>query len=448
MCGICGIAVARGGPHISEDILRKMNASITHRGPDEDGFYVNEKVGLASRRLSIIDLTSGTQPISNEDRTIRIVFNGEIYNYRELRGYLEKHGHLFRTQSDTEAILHLYEEFGTDCLQHLDGIFAFAIWNENKQELLLARDRMGIKPMYYTHLPDWQFIFGSEMKSILTNPAVERKIDLISLNEFLSYEYVPSPRTIIRNVWRLEAGHFLIYNRRGIEIHPYDSLSFRQSESRPPVDWRDYSASLYDTLHSAVQRELVSDVPVGVLLSGGLDSSTIAALMVDLYPGKVESFTIGFEEASFDESKYARKVANYLDTQHNEMILSSKRAVELVGEISNFLDEPFADSSIIPTYLLSRFARQKVKVVLGGDGGDELFAGYPTVLSHRLIGYYERLIPWTLRAYVAPRIMDQLKVSFDNISLDFRLRRFLHLHDAVRVSFLVRAISLRAGQAS
>ena len=425
MCGICGIAVARGGPQISEALLRKMNATISHRGPDEDGFYVNEKVGLASRRLSIIDLTSGTQPISNEDNTIRIVFNGEIYNYRELRDYLEKHGHLFRTQSDTETILHLYEEFGTDCLQHLDGIFAFAIWNDNKQELLLARDRMGIKPMYYTHLPDWQFIFGSEMKSILANPAVERKIDLISLNEYLSYEYVPSPRTIIRNVWRLEAGHFLIYNRRGVEIHAYDSLSFRQSESRPPVDWRDYSASLYNTLSSAVQRELVSDVPVGVLLSGGLDSSTIAALMVDLYPGKVESFTIGFEEGSFDESNYARKVASYLNTQHNEMVLTSKKAVELVGEISNFLDEPFADSSIIPTYLLSRFARQKVKVVLGGDGGDELFAGYPTVLSHRLIGYYERTVPWVLRAYIAPRVMDQLKVSFDNISLDFRLRRFL-----------------------
>lgn len=425
MCGICGVAIARGGPHVSELVLRKMNASITHRGPDEDGFYVNEKVGLASRRLSIIDLTSGTQPISNEDETIRIVFNGEIYNYRELRDYLEKHGHLFRTQSDTEAILHLYEEFGTDCLQHLDGIFAIAIWNENKQELLLARDRMGIKPIYYTHLPDWQFIFGSEMKSILANPAVERKIDLISLNEYLSYEYVPSPRTIIRNVWRLEAGYFLIYNRRGIEIHPYDSLSFRQSESRPPVDWRDYSSSLYNALRSAVNRELVSDVPVGVLLSGGLDSSTIAALMVDLYPGKVESFTIGFEEGSFDESKYARQVARYLHTQHNEMVLTSKKAVELVGEISNFLDEPFADSSAIPTYLLSRFARQKVKVVLGGDGGDELFAGYPTVLSHRLIGYYERLFPWVLRAYVAPRIMDQLKVSFENISLDFRLRRFL-----------------------
>jgi asparagine synthase (glutamine-hydrolysing) len=425
MCGICGVAISRGGPQVSREILEKMNESITHRGPDEDGFYVNDKVGLASRRLSIIDLAGGRQPISNEDGTMKIVLNGEIYNYRELRTYLEKHGHLFHTQSDTEVILHLYEEFGTDCVQHLDGIFAFAIWNENTQELMLARDRMGIKPMYYTHLPDWQFIFGSEMKAVLSNPAVERKIDLIALNEYLSYEYVPTPRTIIRNVWRLEAGHFLIYNRRGVEIREYDSLTFRQSESRPPVDWRDYSAALYDTVRSAVQRELVSDVPVGVLLSGGLDSSTIAALMVDLYPGKVESFTVGFEEGSFDESQHARKVATYLNTQHNEMILTSKKAVDLVSEISGFLDEPFADSSIIPTYLLSRFARQKVKVVLGGDGGDELFAGYPTVLSHRLIGYYERLVPWALRAYVAPQIMKGLRVSFDNISLDFRLRRFL-----------------------
>lgn len=425
MCGICGIAVTRGAPPVSQAILEKMNASIAHRGPDEDGFYVNDKVGLASRRLSIIDLAGGRQPISNEDNTMKIVLNGEIYNYRELRDYLEKHGHLFRTQSDTEVILHLYEEFGSDCVQHLDGIFAFAIWNEKTHELFIARDRMGIKPMYYTHLPDWQFIFGSEMKAVLSNPAVERKIDLIALNEYLSYEYVPTPRTIIRNVWRLEAGHFLIYNRRGVEIRAYDSLSFRQSESRPPVDWRDYSSALYGTIRSAVQRELVSDVPVGVLLSGGLDSSTIAALMVDLYPGKVESFTVGFEESSFDESKYARKVANHLNTQHNEMILTSKRAVELIGEISNFVDEPFADSSIIPTYLLSRFAHEKVKVVLGGDGGDELFAGYPTILSHRLIEYYERLTPWLLRAYVAPKVMDRFKVSFDNISLDFRLRRFL-----------------------
>ncbi|MCB9110544.1 MAG: asparagine synthase (glutamine-hydrolyzing) [Anaerolineales bacterium] len=425
MCGICGMAASRGGPPISHEVLKKMNDIIAHRGPDEDGFFVNDKVGLASRRLSIIDLAGGTQPIPNEDGSMQIVFNGEIYNYRELRNFLEKHGHTFRTQSDTEVILHLFEEFGTDCIQHLDGIFAFAIWNETKQELLIARDRMGIKPMYYTHLPDFQLVFGSEMKSILANPAVERKIDLISLNEYLSYEYVPTPRTIIQNVWRLEAGHYLLYNRRGLEIQAYDKLTFHQSESRPPVDWRDYSTSLYETLSSAVKRELVSDVPVGVLLSGGLDSSAIAALMTELYPGQVESFTIGFEEDSFDESRHARKVAKRLNTAHNEMILTGKKAVELVSEISNFLDEPFADSSIIPTYLLSRFARQKVKVVLGGDGGDELFAGYPTVLSHRLIEYYERSVPWTLRAYVAPRMMDLFKVSFDNISLDFKLKRFL-----------------------
>lgn len=425
MCGICGIAASRGGPPISKEILETMNRSIAHRGPDDDGYYVTEKVGLAMRRLSIIDLTSGTQPIANEDHTMWIVFNGEIYNYRELREYLEKHGHVFRTHSDTEVILHLYEEFGADCVQYLDGIFAFAIWNDRTGELLLARDRMGIKPMYYTHLPDWQFIFGSEMKAVLSHPAVERKIDLISLNEYLSYEYVPTPRTIIRNVWRLEAGHILIYNRRGVESKPYAGLSFQQSESRPPVNWRDYSTELYSELRSAVQRELVSDVPVGVLLSGGIDSSTIAALMVDLYPGQVESFTVGFEEDSFDESRYAQMVANHVGTHHNEMILTAKKAVELVSDLTKFLDEPFADSSIIPTYLLSKFARQKVKVVLGGDGGDELFAGYPTILSHRLIGYYERLTPWVLRAYIAPRILDNLRVSFDNISLDFRLRRFL-----------------------
>jgi asparagine synthase (glutamine-hydrolysing) len=426
MCGICGIvAIGLSTQAVSQRILERMNQSITHRGPDEDGFYVTEEAGLASRRLSIIDLDSGRQPIANEDGTIWIVFNGEIYNYHELRSYLEKHGHVFCTNSDTETILHLYEEFGTECVQHLNGIFAFAIWNGKKQELILSRDRMGIKPMYYTQLANGQFLFGSEMKAILSHPGVERKIDLIALNEYLSYEYVPTPRTIIRNVWRLEAGHTLVYNRRGAHTRAYNSLSFKQSESRPPVDWRDYSVALYEKLRSTVAYELVSDVPVGVLLSGGIDSSTIASLMVDLHPGKVESFTIAFEEHSFDESNYARQVARHLGTQHNEMVLTSKKAAELVGTISNILDEPFADSSIIPTYLLSQFAREKVKVVLGGDGGDELLAGYPTVLSHRLIEYYERLTPWTVRAHVVPHILDNLKISFDNISLDFRLQRFL-----------------------
>ncbi len=245
-----------------------MNQSITHRGPDDDGFYITNQVGLASRRLSIIDLETGKQPITNEDQTVWIVFNGEIYNYRELRSYLEKHSHVFHTNSDTETILHLYEEFGIDCVQHLNGIFAFAIWDCKKQELILARDRMGIKPMYYTALPNGHFLFGSEMKAILSHPELERQIDLIALNEYLSYEYVPTPRTIIRNVWRLEAGHILVCNAHGIRNSAYATLTFKHSESRPPVHWRDYSLALYDKLHSAVRAELVSDVPVGVLLNG------------------------------------------------------------------------------------------------------------------------------------------------------------------------------------
>src|SRR5689334_8113981 len=228
MCGICGIvALGNAGPSISKEILEKMNQSIAHRGPDDDGFYITDQVGLASRRLSIIDLATGKQPIANEDRTVWNVFNGEIYNYRELRNYLDKHGHVFRTNSDTETILHLYEEFGTECVQHLNGIFAFAIWDERKRQFILARDRMGIKPMYYTRLANGHLIFGSEMKAILSHPGVERAVDLISLNEYLSYEYVPTPRTIIRNVQRLEAGHFLIYNLQGVTVAKYATLSFK-----------------------------------------------------------------------------------------------------------------------------------------------------------------------------------------------------------------------------
>jgi asparagine synthase (glutamine-hydrolysing) len=425
MCGICGIAVLTSKTSPSREILEKMNRAMTHRGPDEDGLFLNETVGLGSRRLSIIDLAGGRQPISNEDESCWIVFNGEIYNYRALQNYLQKCGHQFRTSSDTETILHLYEEFGLDCVQHLDGIFAFAIWDGRKQELILGRDRMGIKPIYYSLLPDGQFVFGSEMKVVLAHPGVQREVDLIALNEYLSYEYVPTPRTILRNIYRLEAGYLLRLTRLGLTKIPYEQLSFRQAESHPPVDWRDYADGLYDTLHKAVGRELVSDVPVGVLLSGGIDSSAVAAMMVDLYPGKVESFTIGFEESSFDETRYARLVANHLGTQHNEMILTAKKAVELVEGMPAILDEPFADSSFIPTYLLSKFAHEKVKVVLGGDGGDELFAGYPTLIAHRLIQYYERLVPWSLRASLAPRLINMLSVSFDNISLDFRIRRFL-----------------------
>jgi asparagine synthase (glutamine-hydrolysing) len=424
MCGICGIAIFDQRQVPNRDLLLTMMNSIRHRGPDDQGYYIDKHVGLGSQRLSIIDLELGRQPIANENDTIYVVFNGEIYNYKELREYLERRGHQFSTKTDTEVLLHIYEEYGYECLQYLDGIFAFAIWDKHQKTLFLGRDRMGIKPMYYSQVNS-QLIFGSEMKTILAHPDVKRDIDLISLNEYLSYEYVPTPRTIIRNVFRLEAGSYLIFNERGLAIKRYWDISFQRSESHPPVDWRDYASGLYETLGSCVRKELVSDVPVGVLLSGGIDSSTIAAFMTDYYPGRVESFSIGFAEGSFDESQYARQVANHLGTQHNELILTSKMAVDIIANIAEILDEPFADSSFIPTYLLARFASEKVKVVLGGDGGDELLAGYPTIMAHRMIDLYERLVPWSIRARIMPRLLERMSVSFDNISLDFRLRRFL-----------------------
>lgn len=424
MCGICGIVNLQSEKPVDAVVLQKMTDCIRHRGPDEDGFYCQPQVGLGSRRLSIIDLAGGRQPISNEDGRYWIVFNGEIYNYRELHTYLEKRGHTFRTHSDTETILHLYEDLGADCVQHLNGIFAFAIWDNGRQELFIARDQTGIKPMYYTEAGG-QFIFGSELKTLLQHPAVQPEIDPASLNEYLSFEYVPTPHTILRHIYRLEPGHYLRYNAQGLSRQAYWNFSLVRSEARPPVHWRDYASQLHDQLNATVKAELVSDVPVGVLLSGGLDSSTIAAFMVKHYPGTVKSFSIGFQEATFDESHYARMVAKHLKTEHHELILTSQMASELVPTITDFLDEPFGDSSLIPTYLLSKFAREHVKVALGGDGGDELFAGYPTLLAHRLIDYYERSVPWFLRAYVAPKVLEWLPVSFNNISLDFRLRRFL-----------------------
>ncbi|MCG3206821.1 MAG: Asparagine synthetase [glutamine-hydrolyzing] 1 [Anaerolineae bacterium] len=424
MCGICGVIGLNSHKTIEDHLLMRMIHSMKHRGPDDEGIFNNGAVGLGSCRLSIIDLAGGRQPITNEDKSAWIVFNGEIYNYRELRSFLQKRGHCFSTQTDTEVILHLYEEFGTHCVDHLNGIFAFAIWDETRQELLLARDPMGVKPLYYTQA-DNQLIFGSELKVVLTHPAVQRDIDFIALNEYLSFEYVPSPRSIIKNIHRLEPGHILRYTQYGCHIENYWHMSMALSESHPPVDWRDYANNFNQIFKESVKQELVSDVPVGVLLSGGLDSSAIAAMMVESYSGTVNSFSVKFEESSFDESRYARMVANHVGTIHKELVLTSKMAVETVPKIIDFLDEPFGDSSLIPTFLLSRFAREHVKVVLGGDGGDELFAGYPTLVAHKLIEYYEWLTPWSVRTHIVPKMLDLMPTSFDNISLDFKVRRFL-----------------------
>ncbi len=424
MCGICGVVSLDVEKPVEEGVVVSMCRMMIHRGPDDDGYFIEGGVGLGMRRLSIIDLAGGRQPIHNEDESLWIVFNGEIYNFPEMKTFLEKLGHRFYTRSDTEVIVHAYEEFGEECVKHLNGMFAFAIWDKKHRKLFVARDRTGIKPLHYT-LAKGQLIFGSELKAILVHPDVERRIDLVALNEYLSFEYVPTPRTIFKNIKKLPPGHTLTFSERGLSLQEYWNISFARSESRPPVNPAEYEARLRECLKESVKKEMISDVPIGVLLSGGIDSSAVAAMMSQLSPGKVKSFSIGFADASFDESSHARLVAEHLGTEHHELILTPEIMLDLVPCLPDFLDEPLGDSSIIPTYLLSRFTREHVKVALGGDGGDELFAGYPTLQAHRLVEYYERLLPWFVRARIVPCLVKALPVSFDNISFDFKVRRFI-----------------------
>ncbi|CAK0776110.1 asparagine synthase (glutamine-hydrolysing) [Gammaproteobacteria bacterium] len=426
MCGICGYVSLDIQKPVDPSFLTPMMLAIRHRGPDQSGHYVDTQAALGSRRLAIIDVPGGHQPISNACGNLWIVFNGEIYNYKELRLFLLKKGHMFKTETDTEVVLHLYEEFGSNCVDFFNGIFAFAIWDSQSRLLFIARDHIGVKPLYYAQF-DNQLIFASELKALLQHPEVRarREVDLIALNEYLSYEYVPSPRTILKGVHRLEAGSRLLTSTGTVHISQYWQPDLTRSELRPPVHWQDYAQGLLHVLKSIVAQELVSDVPVGVLLSGGIDSSTIGALMAQTYAGTVKSFSIGFEEASFNESHFARQAAQHIGLEHHELILTSRLAADTVPGIMDHLDEPFGDSSFIPMFLLSRFASQHVKVVLGGDGGDELFAGYPTYKAHRLIEYYERTIPRWVRANIVPNLIAHLPTSFDNISFDFKVRRFL-----------------------
>jgi len=424
MCGICGVVNFERGEPVDPGMLAAMNSTLIHRGPDDEGYYLDGPVGLGSRRLSIIDLEGGRQPIHNEDETVWIVFNGEIYNFRELRLLLEKLGHHFYTCSDTEAIVHAYEEFGGECVDYLNGMFAFALWDKPRQRLFIARDRLGIKPLYYTQLQG-MLVFGSELKAVVAHPTVERRVDLVALNEYLSFEYVPTPRTIFQGIRKLSPGHTLTLERGQMRVKRYWDIQLGRSETSQPRGKADYVAELRETLREAVRQELVSDVPIGVLLSGGLDSSAVAAMMAELMPGNVKSFSIAFDDPSFDESKYAKLVARHLGTEHYQLTLTAGITLDLLSDIAQFLDEPLGDSSVIPTYLLSQFTRQHVKVALGGDGGDELFAGYSTLQAHRLVEYYERIVPGVVRYRLVPWVVDRLPVSHDNISFDFKARRFI-----------------------
>jgi asparagine synthase (glutamine-hydrolysing) len=397
-----------------------MCRAIRHRGPDDEGFHMEPKVALGSRRLSIIDVAGGHQPIGSEDGTIWIVFNGEIYNFLELRSELMERGHRFRTSSDTEAIVHLYEEDGLHFVERLDGMFAFAIWDRSRKRLVLARDRMGKKPLHYA-LVGPELIFSSELKGLVQHPRVPREISIAALLRYLVHDYVPAPQTIFRGVNKLGPGHMLIYEDGAVQVRQYWDLP--AGEGNGEIAEEEAAQHLLRLLEEATRRRLISEVPLGAFLSGGIDSSAVTALMARNMTEPVKTFNISFSEKSFDESNYARRVATHLGTEHHEDVLTPRTVLDLVGRIGELLDEPLADASVLPTYLLSRFTRQHVTVALSGDGGDELFAGYPTYQAHQIA----RLMNGVPRPVLAGirSLAERLPVSYGNFSLDFKIKKFL-----------------------
>ncbi|HWO92247.1 MAG TPA: asparagine synthase (glutamine-hydrolyzing) [Methylomirabilota bacterium] len=422
MCGICG--VAGGDPSEGRDVVARMCAAMVHRGPDDEGSVQLDGVTLGSRRLSIIDIAGGHQPIHNEDSTVWVIQNGEIYNHLELRKLLVSAGHKFTTQSDTEVLAHGYEEWGESMVERLNGMFAFAVLDRRRRRVLLARDRMGIKPLHYA-VDGKRLVFASELKCLLCDPALRRDIDPVALDEYLALEFVPSPRSIVRGISKLPPAHTLEWwLGSGIHrLHRYWSPTLEEENGSRGRSLDEECEELRTVLRESVRKELISDVPLGVFLSGGIDSSAVTAMMSQLGT-EVKSFSVGFAERSFDESRYARQVAQHLGTDHHELTLEPSMLLDLIPKLPTLLDEPLGDASIIPTYLLSAFTRRHVKVALGGDGGDELFAGYPTVQAHRLAGYYNRA-PRLLRKGLIEPVVGRLPVSRANLSFDFRAKRFV-----------------------
>ncbi len=398
-----------------------MAETLRHRGPDDDGYLCEGPVGLAMRRLQVLDPEGGAQPLYNEDRTVAVVFNGEIYNFRELRQELETRGHTFRTRCDTEVIVHQYEEDGADCLQRFNGMFALALWDATRRRLLLARDRMGIKPLYWMDGPT-SLVFASELKALLPHPDAAAELDPVGLSRYLTHEYLPAPHTILRGMHKLPPGHRLLLDEGGTRVERWWRLRF--SGTRVPTSQEEALEELESRLEGAVRRRLVSDVPLGAFLSGGVDSSTVVALMQRHSPRPVQTFSIGFHESSYDESPHARQVAHHLGTEHHEKIFHGQEMLDLIPQVADFLDEPLGDPSILPTFLLSRFTRAGVTVALSGDGGDELFAGYPTYRAHRAARWYARLPAWLRRTVVEP-LVRALPVSDRYLSLDFVANRFV-----------------------
>jgi asparagine synthase (glutamine-hydrolysing) len=395
-----------------------MCLTLRHRGPDDYGVFAAGPAAIGMTRLSIIDLAGGHQPIHNEDRSAWIVYNGETYNSPELRELLE-HRHQFYTRSDTEVLLHAYEEWGQAMLDRLRGMFAFAIWDARRGSLLLARDRLGIKPLYYALAGDW-LVFGSEIKAILRAPCVARELDSEALDAYLSFNYIPAPMSIFKGVRKLPAGHLLRCGRGEVRVAKYWDLDCTPQQS---ADEEACAQQLRAILDDSVRAHLLSDVPIGVLLSGGVDSSAVTALAARNYRGRVKTFSVGFEEKSFNELQAARLVARTYGTDHHEDLVTPDAAA-LVERIVDHFDEPFADSSALPTFLVSQMAAREVKVVLSGDGGDETFAGYLTYTADALAETYQRL-PALLRRCVIEPLVAHLPVSDEKVSLDYMAKRFV-----------------------
>jgi asparagine synthase (glutamine-hydrolysing) len=372
MCGISGYIRFNGGIEGKRAVLESMCDVISHRGPDDSGLYLEDTVGFGHRRLSIIDLGGGKQPMRTNDGALCIVFNGEIYNFLELRDELKRKGFVFNTESDTEVILHGYRAYGTKVLEKLNGMFAFAIWDASHKRLFAARDRLGKKPFYY-HADKDKFLFSSEMKSILAEPEIAREIDFGAVNKYFSYGYIPAPDTIFKGIRKLRPGHFLILENEKVTVTEYWDVRYSESGDCKTED--DFADKLQELLQESVRARLISDVPLGAFLSGGLDSSAIVGTMASLTGGPVESFTIGFEEAGFSELVEARRLAAFFKTNHHEFTVKAD-AISMLPKLVWHFDEPFGDSSALPTFYVSQMARKGVTVVLSGDGGDEIFAGY------------------------------------------------------------------------
>ena len=420
MCGVVGIVAAPDAPLAPEAVGRAMNAAITHRGPDDEGLYRDAQAMIGMRRLSIIDLAGGHQPVHNEDGTIHAVFNGEIYNFRELRAELERCGHRFYTESDTEVIVHGYEEWGEGCFAHLDGMFGIALWDKRTRTLVLARDRFGEKPLFYAE-DGRRLIFASELKSLLVVPGLRTEIDPEAARGYVCFGYVPTPASIFRGVRKIRPGHYLRYVDGRASEHRYYALDL---EPKHRLDEAEAEEELSRLLDRAVRSRLVSDVPFGAFLSGGLDSSVVVALMSRHLDRPVRTFSVGFREAPYNELSDARRVAAHLGTEHHELVVEPD-AVDLLQKLVWHLDEPFADSSAVPTYLVSKLARQHVKMVLTGDGADEAFAGYDRYLRFLDLervgalkpvaavaaGLVGRVVPGT-RGYRLRRIAERLRLPF------------------------------------